>query len=65
MTAIALTPHSRRNASNNQQQQQELTTRTLAREAQTTGTSQMSTVEGRPATAEMPEIVEMPTIVRT
>jgi hypothetical protein len=44
-----------------QQQQQELTTRTLATAAETIGTSQTSTAEGRPATAKIPEIVEMPT----
>jgi hypothetical protein len=40
-----------------QQQQQQLTTRTLATAAETIGTSQTSTAEGRPAVAEMPEIV--------
>ncbi len=48
-----------------QQQQQQLTTRTLATAAETTGTSQTSTAEGRLAIAEMPEIVEMPTTVLT
>jgi hypothetical protein len=38
-----------------QQQQQELTTITLGTTAETTGISQTSTVEGRPATAEMPD----------
>jgi hypothetical protein len=41
-----------------QQQQQELTTRKLTTAAETIGTSQMSTAEGRPATARKPEIVE-------
>jgi hypothetical protein len=40
------------------QQQQEFTTRTSATASETIGTSQTSTAEGRPATAEMPEIVE-------
>jgi hypothetical protein len=38
-----------------QQQQQELTTITLGTTAETTGISQTSTVEGRPATAEIPD----------
>jgi hypothetical protein len=43
-----------------QQQQQELTARTFATSTVTIGTSQMSTAEGSPATAGMPEIVKMP-----
>jgi hypothetical protein len=47
----------------NQQQQQELPTRTLATAAETIGTTKTTTTKGRPATAGMPEIVEMPTTV--
>jgi hypothetical protein len=44
------------------QQQQELTTRTVASEPETIGTSQTSTIaEERPATGGMPEIVEVQT----
>jgi ectoine hydroxylase-related dioxygenase (phytanoyl-CoA dioxygenase family) len=48
-----------------QQQQQKLTTRTLATAAEAIETSQISIADGRPATAEMAEIVEMPTTVLT
>jgi hypothetical protein len=46
-----------------QQQQQELTIRTFETAAETIGTSQTSTAEGSPSTAEMPEIVELPATV--
>jgi hypothetical protein len=46
-----------------QKQQQELTTRSLATAAETIGITQTTTTKGRPATAGMPEIVEMPPTV--
>jgi hypothetical protein len=45
--------------------QQQLTTRILATAAETIGTTQTSTAEGRPATAEMQEIIEMSTTILT
>jgi hypothetical protein len=64
MSAATGPPESdRRTGTPHQYQQQELTTRTLATEAETIGASQSQQQKGKPQQHMKPEILEMPTTV--